>query len=216
MRLKILFLFIFSFGLFFINDFFSLAFFVIAFVVYLFIAFAIDFNFELKKFSKVVFISLKLAIPIYFICIFSFAFNAFVIDQNGIDFSAGGAKNGSIYVIRLCLLGWASLFIANSTSMIDFANAVASICAPLKKIGVDPKAVSIIFSLTMRLIPEIYSEFLAIRDAQWCRGASFDNAGILKKLKANASCILPLIVRMLKRSDDIAFALYIRGWAVEL
>jgi len=64
----------------------------------------------------------------------------------------------------------------------------------------------------MRFVPTILDELNRIREAQTARGACFKNGPILRRMKATASLLIPLIQSIVRRADALAMAMESRGY----
>ena len=188
----------------------------------LFFIFAIlvisDYFLEFKdrpfEFPSVIKAVLKVAIPLYIICAISFLANAIVIVEDGPCITTETAQRGAFYCGRILLLGWSSLYVANTVSLIEFAAVFKWMFWPLRKLKVPVQDASLAVSIALRFIPEIFIEFQNIREAQWCRGAEMSTGGVIARTRAYAGCFVPLIVRMMANVDNLSDALTARCWGV--
>lgn len=160
--------------------------------------------------------TLKVATPLYIICLISFLCNALTWTGAGLAFYAAGVERGIFYCARILLLGWFSIFIANSISLIKFSAVFKWFLWPLCHLKVPVESVSMAAAIAIRFIPEIYIEFQAVKEAQWCRGAATDQGNVLVRTRAYCGCFLPLLVRMLVTSEELACALDSRCWGARV
>ena len=187
----------------------------------------VEFKDRYQEFSSVIKVVLKVATPIYIICIISFLANAIIITGDtttnpyslipnplGITLTEEGILRGVFYCGRILLLGWSSLYVANTVSLINFASAFKWFFWPLRKLKVPVSDASLAASIALRFIPEIFFEFQSIREAQWCRGAKMTTGGLVTRTRAHAGCFVPLIVRMMSNVDNLSDALTARCWGV--
>jgi len=83
----------------------------------------------------------------------------------------------------------------------------------LNRIGVHYK-VAFAFSLTLRYLPDISSEYLIISKAQQARGLELSKKQkFSKRVKEYVKMIVPLIMSSLERIDNISDAMDLRGFA---
>ena len=83
----------------------------------------------------------------------------------------------------------------------------------LNRIGVHYK-VAFAFSLTLRYLPDISSEYLIISKAQQARGLELSKKQkFSKRVKEYVKMIVPLIMSSLDRIDNISDAMDLRGFA---
>ena len=132
----------------------------------------------------------------------------------GITLTGDGILRGIFYCGRILLLGWSSLYVANTVSLIEFAAVFKWMFWPLRKLKVPVQDASLAVSIALRFIPEIFFEFQNIREAQWCRGAKMTSGGLVARTRAHAGCFVPLIVRMMANVDNLSDALTARCWGV--
>lgn len=88
-----------------------------------------------------------------------------------------------------------------TTRVPDLLDAIERSLSPLRRFGVDPTSIGLLFALTITAIPVIRGFAFTIREAQRARGAR-------TRLSTFA---VPLLVLSLKHADDVADALTARG-----
>lgn len=202
----------------------------------------VEFKDRPSEFATVIKAVLKIAFPLYIICIISFLANAIILSgdasgivggfegeditktynlksttlvaRDGIQVTPESASRGVFYCGRILLLGWSSLYVANTVSLIEFSNAFKWFFWPLTRLKVPVSDASLAVSIALRFIPEIFIEFQNIREAQWCRGAKMASGGIITRTRANAGCFVPLIVRCMANVEDLSEALTARCWGI--
>ncbi|MEN8240530.1 MAG: energy-coupling factor transporter transmembrane component T [Chloroflexota bacterium] len=83
----------------------------------------------------------------------------------------------------------------------------------MNRLGIHYK-VAFAFSLTLRYIPDIYSEYMIISKAQQARGLDLSaQQKFGKRVKEYTKMIFPLVMSSLDRIDNIADAMDLRGFA---
>ena len=253
-RSKIFILLTFSVAIFFV-DLKGLSLLFLIFILLVIIDYFVEFKDRPQEFSSAIKAVLKVAFPLYIICIISFLANAIVltgdtttnpyslipnegIRDQGLGISSGsqedsptipyslvpsplgvtlaqdGILRGIFYCGRILLLGWSSLYVANTVSLIQFASVFKWMFWPLRKLKVPVQDASLAVSIALRFIPEIFFEFESIREAQWCRGAKMTSGGLVARTRAHAGCFVPLLVRMMLQVDALAEALLARCYGV--
>ena len=240
-RSKIFVLLTFSVAIFFV-DLKGLSLLFLIFLLLVIVDYFVEFKDRPQEFSSVIKAVLKVALPLYIICIISFLANAIIITGDpstnpyslipnpssdsstnpyslfpnplGITLPEEGILRGTFYCGRILLLGWSSLYIANTVSLINFASAFKWFFWPLRKLKVPVSDASLAASIALRFIPEIFIEFQNIREAQWCRGARVRSGSVVERVRSHASCFVPLIVRMMSNVDALSEALTARCWGV--
>lgn len=109
--------------------------------------------------------------------------------------SAARAGIAALRVGTVCMLGMAVTFTTRSG---DLLRVVERLLQPLQRRGwVDAGRVALAIGLVLRFVPEILRQYGELREAQQARG-----------LKANVVALLvPLIVRTLRRAEEISDAI---------
>ena len=213
MRSKIFILLTLSVAVFFVNV-HGLSLLFALFAILVIFDYFLEFKDRPLEFANVLKAVLKVAIPLYVICAISFLANAIVIVGDGPFIATETAQRGAFYCGRILLLGWSSLFVANTVSLIEFAAVFKWMFWPRRKLKVPVQDASLAVSIALRFIPEIFIEFQNIREAQWCRGAEMSTGGVIARTRAYAGCFVPLIVRMMANVDNLSDALTARCWGV--
>jgi energy-coupling factor transport system permease protein len=96
------------------------------------------------------------------------------------------------------------LFLA-TTTVEEFAYA-------LTRLGV-PYRLSFVLTLAFRLVPVFLEAALTVRDAQRCRGLDFSRGGLPTRIARYVPVIVPVFIGGLRRADQMAFALEVRGFS---
>ena len=174
---------------------------------------------------------LALSLPLVVIAAFAIVFNAFSFDAAAASavapgglgsVSAGAAPvtlvgsfgfvpmgfaRGCFYAIRIVLLVMASLLVSVTTTSTELTEAFSSFLRPLRKLRVPVDDVASVLSIALRFIPLVAEELGRIHDAQWSRCAKFGEAGLVVRLRAWATVLVPLFVSMFRRADALAVAM---------
>ncbi len=91
-----------------------------------------------------------------------------------------------------------------------------NVTSPDGVLRIIPKALSnstLLVAIALRFIPTLTSDVRAITDAQRCRGFKMNKGGIVTRLSAAASLMMPTVVNSLERSYSLAEALEARGYS---
>lgn len=157
--------------------------------------------------------------PAALVLIFSLLANALVIDGSfdiqiaglvGLTFV--GLIRGLRAVVRIVLIvGFVSV-VSATTRPPDLANAASYVLRPLRRIGVPVTDISVTLSLVLRFIPESVAAFTRIRIAQETRGARFDQGSIRTRLDQWKAVLIPLVVELFSRSDEVARSMRARAY----
>ncbi|TPW70961.1 energy-coupling factor transporter transmembrane component T [Schumannella sp. 10F1B-5-1] len=107
------------------------------------------------------------------------------------------AANNTVRVVAIVVLaGLLSL----TTRTAELLTTLERLLAPLARVGVDPRRVSLTLSLAITMIPVIAELARQVREAQQARG-----------VRLGVRAVVPLLVLALRHADDVADALSARG-----
>ncbi|MBF0746406.1 energy-coupling factor transporter transmembrane protein EcfT [Gemella sp. 19428wG2_WT2a] len=82
----------------------------------------------------------------------------------------------------------------------------------LNRLGLNVSTFALLMSISLRFIPTIAEETNRIIKAQTSRGARFNKGGFISKAKAFVPILIPIFVSTLKRADELATAMEVRGY----
>lgn len=108
-------------------------------------------------------------------------------------------------VLRLLALFLLAVLVTVTTPMMAMVDAISFVLSPLARIGLPVRSIGLMLSLTLRLIPLIFTLFTELRESRHARCA---NAGTL-------SLMVPLLVKSLQHADGLAEAIDARGFRPE-
>ena len=129
--------------------------------------------------------------------------------------SVSGVARSATAVARVVVVAGLALSFSSTTTPPAIADAVASLMAPLARLGVPVGAVSTAVSVALRFIPLASEEVERIRCAQMARGARLDEGGAVRRLSAWGQVLVPLVVSLLRRADELAEAMEDRCYTGE-
>lgn len=182
-----------------------------------------------------------LSVPLLVIAAFAIVFNAFSFDASAAGAAPGGLgavsagwlegapsvllagsfgfvpagfARGCFYAVRIVLLVVASLLVSFSTTSTELTAAFSSFLRPLRALRVPVDDVASVLSVALRFIPLVAEELGRIHDAQWSRGAKFGEDGLVTRLRAWATVLVPLFVSMFRRADALAVAMDARCYGM--
>ncbi|STX06421.1 energy-coupling factor transporter transmembrane component T family protein [Kocuria rosea] len=104
------------------------------------------------------------------------------------------AAVASLRLLSLCLFAWA---VSLSTTFAQMLALFERLLAPTRHLGLNPAQMSLALSMTIRFIPQIRTQYLEVREAQFARGLHNSPVAVL----------VPLLVRTLESAQEIASAL---------
>lgn len=130
--------------------------------------------------------------------------SADVAIAGGVGISTVGAARAATAVTRIIMLVCLALSVAESTTPTKLAHACTSLMRPLGHIGVPIEDVGLVLSMALRFIPVVSEEAGRIRLAQRARGVNFDEGSVLRRVRAWAAVLTPLVVGLFRRADRVA------------
>lgn len=130
--------------------------------------------------------------------------SADVAIAGSVGISTVGAARAATAVARIIMLVCLALSVAKSTTPTKLAHACTSLMRPLGHIGVPIEDVGLVLSMALRFIPVVSEEAGRIRLAQRARGVNFDEGSVLRRVRAWAAVLTPLVVGLFRRADRVA------------
>lgn len=130
--------------------------------------------------------------------------SADVAIAGSVGISTVGAARAATAVARIIMLVCLALSVAASTTPTKLAHACTSLMGPLGHIGVPIEDVGLVLSMALRFIPVVSEEAGRIRLAQRSRGVNFDEGSVLRRVRAWAAVLTPLVVGLFRRADRVA------------
>ena len=152
--------------------------------------------------------------PATFVLLVMMLGSSIVLDGTGdvqlvgaVGLRAAGALGALLAACRIVALVGFVAVVQATTSLPETASACVWFLRPLGIFGLPIDALSMATSIALRMIPETISEFHGISRAQSARGARFGTGTVVERLKRYAAVMVPLVVRLFARSDDLARAM---------
>lgn len=130
--------------------------------------------------------------------------SADVAIAGSVGISTVGAARAATAVARIIMLVCLALSVAESTTPTKLAHACTSLMRPLGHIGVPIEDVGLVLAMALRFIPVVSEEAGRIRLAQRARGVNFDEGSVLRRVRAWAAVLTPLVVGLFRRADRVA------------
>ncbi|MCD8199388.1 MAG: energy-coupling factor transporter transmembrane protein EcfT [Coriobacteriaceae bacterium] len=175
--------------------------------------------------------------PIIFILAFTLVAHAFAFDVNAsADFANGslgslglqqrwaivgnfgvtldGLVEGLYFALRIALLVAFCSLLTFTTSITELTDGLISLLSPLRVIRVPVDDVAMIISIALRFIPTTADEALVLVNAQKARGVAFETGGPFHRIHVWVPILVPLIVRLFRRAEDLAEAMDARSYGV--
>ena len=118
-----------------------------------------------------------------------------------------GLATGLFFVTRIVLLVVGTSLLTLTTPPVALTDALAQLMRPLRVVHVPVDDIATMFSIALRFIPTTAEEAEKIVVAQTARGAVFDAGGPLRRARAWVPVLVPLLVNLFRRADDLAVAM---------
>ncbi len=157
--------------------------------------------------------------PLRFLMLFMAFFNLFfyktgtvVFEFKFIEIYDEAIFRTLFFLLRIVIMVLYSTMLTLTTSPLELASAIESLLKPLEKIKFPAHEVGMMISIALRFIPTLFEEMNKIMNAQASRGIDFKNGKIKEKIRGIVSMLIPLFINSLKRADDLANAMEVRGY----
>lgn len=145
--------------------------------------------------------------------------NMFFVQSGDVVFNFGviritneGFFRAILYSGRLTCLLLAGALLLATTSPFALTEGLASLFRPLQVVKIPVSQATFVLSLALRFVPIIVDETYKIAIAQMCRGASFNEGSIIKRLKAVVSLIIPVFISAFNYSQNLSDALLSKNY----
>lgn len=114
----------------------------------------------------------------------------------------GSWQTGVVAGLRFAILVLLATLVSLTTRVADMLATLEAALRPLRRFGLSPAKVALVLALAIRLVPLVFDEAQAVREAQRARGLE----------RAPQALLVPLLVRMLRTANDLAEAIEARGF----
>lgn len=131
-----------------------------------------------------------------------------LVGQPGISWD--GVARSATAVVRIAVAVGFVLSFSATTAPTAITDALAALLSPLRRLGLPVGSVAMSASVALRFIPLTAEEVGRIRCAQRARGARLDEGGLLVRIRSWAQILVPLIVGLFRRADELASAMWDR------
>jgi energy-coupling factor transport system permease protein len=129
--------------------------------------------------------------------------------------TADGLKRSLVIIMRLANFVAAGHLLSATTSPTRLGSALGWFLAPLRRLGLPAADAVLAFSIGMQFLPLLQEEAADIRDAQVSRGIGHLHPNPLVRLGSLAHLFVPLVIRAVRRSEELALAMVCRGYREE-
>lgn len=122
--------------------------------------------------------------------------------------------NAFIVFLRMFILISIATILTLTTSPIELTHGFEDFFKPLKYLKVPVDTMALILSIALRFIPLFFDEVERIEIAQKSKGYDVEDLGFFEKFKYYGLLLIPLLLSAVKKSEDIADAMEIRGYGI--
>lgn len=156
-------------------------------------------------------VMLRSAKPVMFLAVFTFVFNfaAQYFGRHDIIAALGSAVFMSS---RLVILMMFAVMLPLTTAPLELADGLNALLKPLERFRFPASECAIMIAMALRFIPLLMQETDKIMRAQLSRGARLDQGNIFQRAKAFIPVLIPLMIIIFRRADEIAVAMEARGY----
>lgn len=161
-------------------------------------------------------IILKSVRPLIFVIIFTAILNILITPGEVLfqiwkfSVSKEGLIRAAFMSIRIVLLVLGTSILTLTTSAIALTDGLEGVMKPLTIIKFPAHELSMMISIALRFVPTLFEEADKIRKAQMARGADFESGNVFKKAKSMIPLLVPLFLNSFKRADDLSVAMVSR------
>jgi len=149
-----------------------------------------------------------------------FVFQYFVNDGTWVNYTISIYSNAlvraSFLVFRVIIIVLLSSLLTSTTSILELNNGIGTLLSPLRLIKIKTDNITMMLSLVIRLIPSLLEETQKVIIAQSARGADLYSSNFFKKIKIIVSLLIPIFVISIKKGDELADALIVRGYELNV
>ena len=123
-----------------------------------------------------------------------------------------GLLKGGMIGWQFSLLVLVGIVLTMITKASELVCGLEWLLKPLRWIGLPTQDLALMVSLALRFVPVLIEEFQCVKAAQISRGAVFNQGSPVRRTKALASLIIPVLSGTIRRADDLATAMQARGY----
>jgi len=116
--------------------------------------------------------------------------------------------------MRLVIVILSAVVLIKTTKSYEFMLAMEAFVSPLKKAGMQTDGFLLTLKIVGRFIPTLTMEAQKILNAQASRGLDIKHTKLLQKVKIITALLIPVFVISMKRGDQLADAMSVRGYVL--
>ena len=123
-----------------------------------------------------------------------------------------GLLLGIVQIWKFLLLLVAASLLTMTTTQAELTGGLERLLRPVKIFGISSHDIAMLIGLALRFIPTLQNEMRNVKDAQLARGADFNSRRLSGKIKAAGFLTLPLLINIVRHSDELVDAMEARGY----
>lgn len=135
-----------------------------------------------------------------------------ILDLGLINIYSEGIEQAVLISLRLILIVLISSILTLTTSPLDLTFGLERLLTPLKYLKIPIHELALMMTISLRFIPILVEETEKVIKAQKARGAELDRGSFKQRISALIASIVPMLINVFKRADDLAIALEARGY----
>lgn len=140
--------------------------------------------------------------------------NHLLFSLGNFNFYLDGIIDTVYIVLRILMILMISSLLTSSTSPNELTYGMEFYLTPLKLFKVDIHDAALMMSIAIRFVPTLLEEADKIMKAQTSRGVDFKHGGLIKKMSAIISIIIPLFMSCFEKSEDLSEAMIVKGYGI--
>lgn len=131
-----------------------------------------------------------------------------------IKISREGLLFGGWLLWRISILLLVAAVLTFTTTPLQLTMALEWLLSPLRRLRVPVQELAMMINLAMRFVPTLFDEAGMLLLAQRSRGADFNSGSIRERVSRLTPFLVPLLMNIFSRADEIALAMEIRCYQV--
>ena len=121
-----------------------------------------------------------------------------------------GIETAAFLSLRLVVLVLVGCVLTLTTAPMALTDGLVWLGAPLRRLKVTTHELALIVTIALRFIPTLLAEVDTIMRAQRARGVDFRAGGLIRRVRALQTVLIPLFVVSFRRADELALAMEAR------
>lgn len=127
-----------------------------------------------------------------------------------LSFSWPGLLQGIMTLVRVVLLYHLMTILMFTTTLLDLADGVETMCKPLMRVGVPVNELVMTLVVALKFVPLLITDLERMLKARIARGAAFDHGSLIARARTIGDLLVPLFINALGRAEVLAMAMNAR------